>query len=249
VDLDTFIRDGYVAIRGAFDADTAAACRERIWGSLRQQDIHEYDPATWPSLVELDLEGESFTAAGTSLALADACDELIGPGRWISPVNCGGAVIVRFPSEDRANAGYHIEGSYDGPGGYRVNVRSRGRGLLALFLFSDVGPDDVPTRLMCGSHLAVPEFLAQYGDAGAYADADFWRPSALCLPVAHATGKAGDIYLCHPFIVHTATWPHRGTMPRMIAQPAVHVRDGFAIDGSDPSPVARAIAAGLAMSD
>ncbi len=53
---------------------------------------------------------------------------------------------------------------------------------------------------------------------------------------AHATGQAGDIYLCHPFIVHTATWPHRGTAPRTIAQPAVHARDGFAIDGSDSSP-------------
>ena len=67
--------------------------------------------------------------------------------------------------------------------------------------------------------------------------------------VAHATGKAGDIYLCHPFLVHTATWPDRGTMPRMIAQPAVHVRDGFAIDGSDASPVARAIVAGMARAD
>jgi hypothetical protein len=111
------------------------------------------------------------------------------------------------------------------------------------------GPNDAPTRLMCGSHLAVPQFLAPYGDAGAYADGVFWRPSALCLPVAHATGQAGDIYLCHPLIVHTATSPHRGTMARMIGQPAVHVRHGFAIDESDPSPVARAIVAGLAMAD
>jgi hypothetical protein len=34
-------------------------------------------------------------------------------------------------------------------------------------------------------------------------------------------------------------------MPRMIAQPATHVADGFAIDGTDPSPVARAIVNGL----
>lgn len=102
---------------------------------------------------------------------------------------------------------------------------------------------------MCGSHLAVPPFLAPDGEAGALADAVFWRPSTLCLPVAHATGTAGDIYLCHPFLVHTATWPHRGSVARMIAQPAVHVRDGFAIDRSDPSPVARAIVAGLAMAD
>jgi hypothetical protein len=69
----------------------------------------------------------------------------------------------------------------------------------------------------------------------------------LCRPAAHATGAAGDVYLCHPFVVHTATWPHRGTTPRMIAQPAVHVRDGFALNGTDASPVARAITAGLAM--
>jgi hypothetical protein len=250
VDVDAFIRDGYEVIRGAFDAGTAAACRAVIWDSLTGQGVRQDDPATWPPLVEFDgLTGEPFTAPGTSSALAAACDELVGPGRWTSPVDCGGAVVVRFPSEDRANVGYHIEGSYDGPGGYWVNVRSKARGLLALFLFSDVGPDDAPTRLVCGSHLAVPPFLVPYGEAGACADAVFWRPSALCLPVTHATGRAGDVYLCHPFIVHTATWPHRGTAPRMIAQPAVHVRDGFAIDGSDPAPVARAIVAGLAMAD
>ena len=67
--------------------------------------------------------------------------------------------------------------------------------------------------------------------------------------MAHATGQAGDAFLCHPFLVHTATWPHQGTGPRMIAQPAVHVRDGFALDGNDTSPVAQAITAGLAMTD
>lgn len=250
MDVDAFVRDGYVVIRGAFDADIAAACRALIWDSMAGQGIREDDPGSWPPLAEPGgLVGESFTAAGSSSVLAGACDELIGPGRWTSPVACGGAVVVRFPSEDRANVGYHVEGSYDGPGGYWVNVRSKARGLLALFLFSDVGPDDAPTRLVCGSHLAVPQFLAPYGEAGTPADAEFWRPSTLCLPVAHAIGRAGDIYLCHPFIVHTATWPHRGTMPRMIAQPAVHVRGGFAIDGSDPSPVARAIVAGLASAD
>ena len=64
-------------------------------------------------------------------------------------------------------------------------------------------------------------------------------------PRALATGRAGDVFLCHPFLVHTATWPHRGTGPRMIAQPAVYVHHGFGLDGSDTAPVARAIAEGL----
>jgi Phytanoyl-CoA dioxygenase (PhyH) len=248
LDADRFIRDGYLAVRGAFDAPVAAACREAVREALRGQGIDPGDRATWPQVADItSLDGESFAAAGTSPALAAAYDELIGHGRWTRPVQAGRAVMVRFPSPGRANAGYHIEGSYDGPGGYWVNVRSRARGLLALLLLTDVRPEDAPTRLICGSHLFVPEFLAPHGDAGTLADAEFWRPSVLCRPVTHATGRAGDAFLCHPFLVHTATWPHQGSGPRIIAQPAVHVRDGFALDGSDPSPVARAIVAGLAM--
>jgi len=251
VDIGHFIRDGYVAVRGAVDTGTVEACREKIWEAMARRGVREGDRTTWPALVHIDeeLTGEPFTSAGNSPLLAAACDELIGQGRWTRPVGIGDSVIARFPAgeDERANAGYHIEGSYDGPGGGWVNVRSRARGLLALFLFTDVSEDDAPTRLVCGSHLFVPEFLAPYGEPGAYSDAEFWRPSVLCRPVAHATGKAGDVFLCHPFIVHTATWPHRGLTPRIIAQPAVHVRDGFAVDGSDPAPVARAIVAGLAM--
>ncbi|HXW87994.1 MAG TPA: hypothetical protein VEJ42_07025 [Streptosporangiaceae bacterium] len=33
----------------------------------------------------------------------------------------------------------------------------------------------------------------------------------------------------------------------MLAQLAAYVRDGFALDGSDPAPVARAIVQGLAL--
>jgi hypothetical protein len=248
LDVDGFVRNGYLAICGAFDTATAAACRRMIWESLRIHDIHEKDPATWPPLARIGcLEGEPLTAAGTSPVLAAAYDELIGPGRWTRPVNADGAVAVRFPSQDRAECGYHIEGSYDGPGGYWVNVRSRARGLLALLLFTDVGPHDAPTRLVCGSHLYVPEFLGPHGEPGTNADGRFWRPSVLCRPVAHATGQAGDAFLCHPFLVHTATWPHAGSRPRMIAQPAVPARDGFVLDGTNSSPVARAIMAGLAM--
>jgi hypothetical protein len=261
VDVDAFARDGYVAVRGAVGADTVAACQELIWTAMERRRIRRDDPGSWPPLVEGmdDLAGEPLLAAYTAPPLTAAYDELIGPGRWehamrsVRPADIGKTVVVRFPAEDeRANAGYHIEGSYPAPDGSSagwVNIRSRNRGLLALILFTDVGRHDAPTRLLCGSHLAVPQFLAPYGEAGTDSDADFWRPSTLCMNAAHATGKAGDVFLCHPFIVHTATWPHRGAGPRMIAQPAVSAPDGFVLDGSDPSPVARAIVKGLAMAD
>ena len=185
VDVDAFVRDGYVAVRGAVDADTVAACQELIWAAMERRGVRRDDPGRWPPLVQGmdDLAGEPFVAAYLGPALTAAYDELIGPGRWARSVrsaDLGESVVVRFPAEDeRANAGYHIEGSYPAPNGapgtFWVNIRSRARGLLALFLFTDVGRHDAPTRLMCGSHLAVPQFLAPYGEAGTDADADFWR--------------------------------------------------------------------------
>ena len=248
MDVEGFVRDGFVVVRGAVDPDTVAGGRELVWAAMERRGIRRDDPGGWPAVAEgfADLAGEPFVAAHMAPALTAAYDELIGPGRWNRSVDIGEAVVVRFPSEDRGNAGYHIEGSYAGPDGANwVNIRSRARGLLALFLLTDVGPDDAPTRLLCGSHRYVPEFLATYGEAGTDSDAVFWRESVLCLTDAHATGRAGDVFLCHPFIVHTATWPHRGAGPRIIAQPAINAPAGFALDGSDPSPVARAIVEGL----
>lgn len=249
VNVDQFLRDGYVVVRGAFDTGTAAACRDLIWDALGAEGVTR-DKTTWarPVLRVNCPDAEPFSAAGTSPVLWVAYDELIGPGRWTRRHGVGGDIPVRFPSEEYpGDVGWHIEGSYPVGTEYWANVRSRARGLLALFLFTDVGPHDAPTRLALGSHLAMPRILAPAGEAGMPDEQSIAgvRPSVLCRTVVHATGRAGDVFLCHPFIVHTATWPHRGTTARMMAQPGIEVLDGFALDGSDPSPVAQAIVAGL----
>ena len=248
-DIEQFVRDGYVAVRGAVDPDVVAACREAIWEALASGGV-SCDRTTWtrPVVHVPCPEGGPFEVAGTAPALWSAYDELIGPDRWTRRRGVGGRVPVRFPSEEYpGDVGWHIEGSYEVNGAYWANVRSRARGLLALFLFSDVGEDDAPTRMAIGSHLAIPRILQPAGETGMSGDeaASHVRPSVMCRKVVHATGHAGDVFLCHPFILHTATWPHRGATPRMMAQPAIHVADGFAIDGTDESPVARAIVAGL----
>ena len=251
MDIEGFVRDGYLAIRGAVAADVAAACADEIWAALAAEGVSRTDRRTWtrPCVRVSCPEGPAFAAAGTSPALTSAYDALLGPGRWTRRAGVGGTVPVRFPSEeDPGDAGHHIEGSFRGGGEGWVNVRSRARGLLALFLFSDVGPDDAPTRLVLGSHLWVPRVLAPAGEAGMSFGPVATRlpPSVLSRRTVEATGRAGDVFLGHPFIVHTATWPHRGTAPPLIAQPGVAVPGGFPLDGSDPSPVARAIVRGLA---
>jgi len=176
-------------------------------------------------------------------------DALLGAGGWIPREGVGGTLPVRFPStKDPGDAGWHIDGSYDVEGQWWVNVHSRNRGLLALFLFTDVGDHDAPTELIVGSHLDVPRVLAPYGARGVFSGevAGDLPGSTFQRPRVRATGRAGDVYICHPFLVHRATWPHLGAGPRMVAQPEIAHREPFALrDRTDVCEVERAILRGL----
>jgi hypothetical protein len=61
-------------------------------------------------------------------------------------------------------------------------------------------------------------------------------------PEALATGEAGTVYLCHPFLVHAAQ-PHRGKKPRFLAQPPLLPREPLKLNRDDGaySPVETAI--------
>ena len=66
--------------------------------------------------------------------------------------------------------------------------------------------------------------------------------TAIARPEVLATGEAGTVYLCHPFLVHAAQ-RHRGTVPRFMAQPPLHPAQPFQPDRADDdySPVEIAI--------
>jgi hypothetical protein len=225
--IDGFMRHGYVRVERAVPRSVVDACVDLVWDRLAQQGIRRDDRSTWVSpvvRVETPEEGP-FVAAGTAPPLWEAYDQLIGPGAWWKRQGVGGTIPVRFPHESNSgDTGWHIETSFQGDDGtWRANVHSRGRALLALFLFTDVGSEDTPTRIRVGSHADVARVLAPAGAAGAAGDALAKRVTQASdhRPVATATGNAGDVYLCHPFLVHAASWPHRGTAPRMMAQPGV----------------------------
>ncbi len=79
MDVDAFIRDGYVAVRGAVDQETVTACRELIWAAMAQRGVRRGDRATWPVYLEMDdVVAAPFAAAGSAPALVAAYDELIG---------------------------------------------------------------------------------------------------------------------------------------------------------------------------
>jgi hypothetical protein len=246
LDLDAFVTDGFVRLPDAFSREIADAARALLW---RDTGCDPANPVTWTRpVIRLGMYAQPpFVEAANTPALHAAFDQLVGTGRWLRRDSLG-TFPVRFPSpDDPGDAGWHVDASfgYEHPDfmEWRVNAGSRGRALLMLFLFSDVGEDDAPTRIRIGSHLEIARQLAPAGEPGlslrdlaanGFAETAHYREVL-------ATGEAGTVYLCHPFLVHAAQ-PHRGTRPRFMAQPPLLPASaaGLDIERGD-APVERAI--------
>ena len=251
-DLERFITAGYVKLEKVFDERLAREARSILW---KDTGCDPQDRSTWTKPV-IRLGGyahEPFRRAASMPVLHEAFDQLVGKGRW-QRLEGLGTFPVRFPSdEEPGDTGWHAEASFYGAdGSMRLNVRSQGRALLLLFLFSDVGINDAPTRILEGSHFDVPAILEPAGENGlSFIEvAQKLTSRTLNRSTVYATGKAGTVFLCHPFLVHAAQ-PHRGERPRFMAQPPLLPAEPIQLvrDKGDYSPVEQAIRAALDQND
>lgn len=221
--IEQFISDGFARLDGAFARQQAEAARAIVW---KATGCDPDDRTTWTQpVIRLGMFTQPpFIDAANTPRLHAAFDQLVGEGRWRRP-GAIGTFPVRFPSAvDPGDTGWHIDVSFGTHSpdfmSWRANVHSKGRALLMLFLFSDVGERDAPTRIRVGSHADIARQLAPAGAEGLTLGelaADGFAASAH-RPVVTATGAAGTVYLCHPFLVHAAQ-PHHGEHPRFMAQP------------------------------
>lgn len=245
--LEQFVLDGFIRIDEAFPRDLADECRRLLW---RATGCAEDAPSTWtrPVVRIGEIPNPLFREAANTPRLHAAYDALVGPGRW-QPRGSLGTFPIRFPSrDDPGDCGWHVDMSFGMEGEpdflkWRVNVMTRGRALLMLFLFSDVGDHDAPTRIRVGSHIDIARRLAPHGEEGLslgeLASTEFIESSHR--PETVATGPAGTVYLCHPFVVHTAQPLLRGEQPRFLAQPPLLPAGALDPWRVDASPVERAI--------
>lgn len=244
--IKSFITDGFVRIDNAFPAALAVQARNILWQDLPG---NPQDSSTWTHpVVRLGMyTQEPFIKAANTPTLHNTFDQLAGQNKW-KPCMSMGSFPVRFPSTiDSGDTGWHVDAGFPGtdPNDYfnwRINIHSKGRALLMLFLFSDVSELDAPTRILRGSHMDVARLLKPHGDAGmSFMELAMKLPELPKRPQALASGKAGTVYLCHPFLVHGAQ-RHSGTEPKFMAQPPLLLKSDFALKGTEPeSPVNEAI--------
>lgn len=246
-EIEQFVLNGFVRIENAFSQEIADAILDILWNDLP---CNRFDPFTWTEpVIRLGMYTQQpFVESLNSEKMHLIFNQLIGQDRWI-PCRSVGTFPVRFPSAQEPNdTGKHVDVSFAGndPDNYfewRVNIKSKGRALLMLVLYSDVSGNDAPTVIYEGSHIDVAKLLAKEDDFGL----SFMELAGKLddLPKrreVHATGKAGTVYLCHPFIVHSAQ-PHHGAIPRFMAQPPLLLKGELSISDSTAghTPVEQAI--------
>jgi hypothetical protein len=138
---------------------------------------------------------------------------------------------------------WHIDGDW-----FTHHVTSGVQILTPIFLWTDVGDEDSPTLLCPGSHRSIARLLADHEPAGIPGDRVLAvvHESAQVTEVVPATGEAGDLIVCHPFLVHSIN-PVGPRRARYVSNVAVHGSGPLRV-GHEPgptSPVERAIALAL----
>jgi hypothetical protein len=246
-EIEQFVRNGFVRIENAFSKEIANAALDILWADLPGD---RSDPLTWTEpVIRLGMYTQKpFVESLNSEKMHLIYDQLIGKDRWI-PCRSVGTFPVRFPSDQEPNdTGKHVDVSFPGndPGNYfewRSNLKSKGRALLMLVLYSDVSENDAPTVIYEGSHIDIAKLLMNEGDSGlSFMEIAGKLDTLPKRKEVYATGKAGTVYLCHPFLVHSAQ-AHRGTVPKFMAQPPLLLKGELSVSGSNNAytPVEQAI--------
>jgi hypothetical protein len=248
-DIESFIARGYVKLSGCFSRElaldlTSRAC-ERLYCSLS-------DPTTWPSgrMRPPESQRVSFESIAPK-AWQAACELVGGDDRVLLPCTWSDGFIINFgrqpelawqapSSTPHASFNWHKDGDF-----FRHFLDSPEQGLLVIGVFSDIEPRGGGTYLACDSVGHVARFLAEHPEG--------LLPSELRAPVlsmvgrcedfVETTGEVGDVYLLHPFMVHSHSI-NASDQARFIVNPPVKLRQPmrFARERpSDHSPVERAV--------
>jgi len=221
--IEQFVELGYVRVSQVFSRETAAAARAFLW---RQLKLPPDDPAGWtkPVVHLQQVYGDGPFAEALTPRFWDICDDVMGEGRW-NAFDGLGWWPVSFPGFEKGpwqepQGGWHVDGQQ-----FHHHINSPDQGLLLIFLFSDIEPGDGGTTLSAGSHKVTARILAEAEPDGldvynlARAVAAYPRHA-----VIEATGQAGDVYVMHPFMLHSRS-VNTGNRVRFICNPCITLRE------------------------
>jgi len=225
---------------------TSRAC-ERLYCSLD-------DPTTWPSGRMRPPESQRVSFESIAPRAWQAACELIGGAERALPCTWGDGFIINFGGQTELANGWvppsakpqpswaiwHKDGDF-----FRHFLDSPEQGLLVIGIFSDIGPRGGGTFIACDSVGRVARYLAERPEG--VLPVDLLGPVKdmvdECSDFVETTGEVGDVYLLHPFMLHSHS-QNATKSARFIVNPPVKLAEpmNFARErAADHSPVERAV--------
>ncbi|CAI8009616.1 UPF0261 protein CTC_01794 [Geodia barretti] len=137
-------------------------------------------------------------------------------------------------------SGWHKDGDF-----FRHFLDSPEQGLLTIVVWSDIYPKSGGTFVACDSVQHVAQRLYEHPEG--LPPGGFGKLIGKCKDFAEITGKAGDVVLLHPFILHAAS-QNLSVRARFITNPPVGLAEPMNFNRENPddfSPVELAVLDGL----
>lgn len=232
-ELETFARDGIVKVPAVFSADDAAKMRDVLWAELAtRHGMDRDDRSTWTTLRPTGLKTTKTHRVANAILgprLRSALDHLLGT--WIEPPHHG-QVLVTMPTGEPwsvPHRQWHTDVGFDAPMDELPAVK-------IWALLADLDPGGGGTPQVAGSHRVIAHHLSTTDERDFTTIRDqvlrshpWFRTlispeersvepgevDGVAVRVVELTGRAGDVYLTHPWILHSVA-PNANDTPRMI---------------------------------
>ena len=232
-----FLDRGYVVVEQALSRELAAEWRSFAFGRLGYD---PEDPATWAEeRIHMPTMTRRRAAEVAPRAWAAICD-LVGGEQRIknaADYSYGDGFIINFglgadqawqpPSP--AVQGWHKDGDF-----FRHFLDSPEQGLLGIVIWSDIEPHSGGTFAAADSVGPIARHLANHPEGLLPAEAGFGDLIHQCSDFVELTGRAGDVVLLHPYILHSSSNNPSGR-PRFITNPNVTLAEPMNFNRDDPA--------------
>jgi hypothetical protein len=246
--VEQFLRRGFLTIEGCFSPDVARAWVERAWSRMGYS---ADDRSTWaqqrvhlPSRFWVDALEFAPRAWQAAVELVGGADRLELPWKWSDGLIANLGVGHDRPWEPPSAkvGGWHKDGDF-----FRHFLDSPEQGLLIFVLWTDMLSTGGGTFVAADSVPVVARFLIDHPAGVLLDDIPFSELVSRCHDFVEMTGKAGDVVLLHPYVLH-ATSQNVLRVARFISNPPLTLREPMNFDRSehgDHSLVEQAVLRGL----
>lgn len=237
--IQNFIEYGFIH----FDAGFAAKWIDEAFVRLG---CDPNDPSTWEKdIVHMSSEDWVTASEFTPKAWGAMC-QLLGGEERVRRNRWGNGFVVNFSlGADRewmppspAVGGWHKDGNY-----FYHYLDSPEQELLLIVIWKDIQHQASGTFIACDSIKPVAQYLLEHREGIHPSTVDFGQLITQCKNFREITGKAGDVVLMHPYMLHASSQNPSGIV-RFMTNPSVTLREPINFNRDQPedySPVEKAV--------